>query len=148
MEPMEQLKLENQLCFPLYASARKVVSFYTPVLKPLDLTYTQYITLMVLWEQESATVGELCRRLYLDNGTLTPLLKKMEEKGLIIRTRKTKDERVVTVSLTQAGWDLREKAAGIPAQVGSCVKLEPQEAIALYQILYKIMNAAQEDGKE
>ena len=91
----EAPKLEYQLCFPLYAAARKVVNAYTPFFKPLGITYTQYIVLLVLWEQKAVTVGELCRRLYLDNGTLTPLLKKLEEKGFLTRTRKTEDERVV-----------------------------------------------------
>ena len=99
----EALKLENQLCFPLYACARRVIGRYTPYLKPLNLTYTQYIVLLVLWEEKEATVRELCRKLYLDSGTLTPLLKKMESQGYVIRRRNADDERVVTVRLTDAG---------------------------------------------
>ncbi len=135
----EALKLDNQLCFPLYACSRMVVNLYTPFLKPLGLTYTQYIALMVLWEQESATVGELCKRLYLDNGTLTPLLKKMEEKGYITRARKTEDERVVQVTLTDAGRALKDEALNVPGDVGACMKLTPEEASCLYKLLYKVM---------
>ena len=137
MDP--RLRLENQLCFPLYACARKVTGLYTPFFKPLDLTYTQYIVLLVLWEQDGITVGELCRRLYLDSETLTPLLKKMEEKGLLIRSRSHEDERVVTVTLTEKGTALQAKAADIPEKAGACVRLTPEEAATLYGLLYKII---------
>lgn len=139
-EELPQLMLENQLCFPLYAAARRVVNRYTPYLKPLGLTYTQYIVFLVLWEAGEITVGELCRKLYLDNGTLTPMLKKLEEAGTVIRTRSKDDERVVTVRLTEKGWALREKAAEIPAKVGGCVRLSAEEAGQLYHILYKLLN--------
>ncbi|MBR3098102.1 MAG: MarR family transcriptional regulator [Clostridia bacterium] len=139
-EELPQLMLENQLCFPLYAAARSVVNRYTPYLKPLGLTYTQYIVFLVLWEAGEITVGELCRKLYLDNGTLTPMLKKLEEAGTVIRTRSKDDERVVTVRLTEKGWALREKAAEIPAKVGGCVRLSAEEAGQLYHILYKLLN--------
>ena len=140
MAPIDEvLKLENQMCFPLYACARKVTGLYTPFLKPLGLTYTQYIVLLVLWEQDNITVGELCRRLFLDNGTITPLLKKLEEHGYVARERSKADERVVTVRLTAEGAELKEKVAGIPWQVGSCVKLTPEEAKTLYGLLYKIL---------
>ncbi len=139
-EELPQLMLENQLCFPLYAAARSVVNRYTPYLKPLGLTYTQYIVFLVLWEAGEITVGELCRKLYLDNGTLTPMLKKLEEAGTVIRTRSRDDERVVTVRLTEKGWALREKAAEIPAKVGGCVRLSVEEAGQLYHILYKLLN--------
>ena len=139
-EELPQLMLENQLCFPLYAAARSVVNRYTPYLKPLGLTYTQYIVFLVLWEAGEITVGELCRKLYLDNGTLTPMLKKLEEGGTVIRTRSKDDERVVTVRLTEKGWALREKAAEIPAKVGGCVRLSVEEAGQLYHILYKLLN--------
>ena len=135
------LKLDNQLCFPLYACSRKVVNHYTPLLKPLGLTYTQYIVFLVLWEQKSATVGELCNRLCLDNGTLTPLLKKMEKEGHITRTRSSNDERIVTVSLTDQGWALREKAAEVPPQAASCVNLNREEAGLLYKLLYKLLKS-------
>lgn len=135
----EALKLDNQLCFPLYAAARQVVSLYTPYLKELGLTYTQYIVFLVLWEGEAVTVGELCRRLYLDNGTLTPLLKKLEAAGYIVRERSSEDERVVTVSLTDAGRAMKERAAHIPFKVGSCIALSGEEADTMYRLLYKLL---------
>ena len=135
----EALKLENQLCFPLYAAARQVVSLYTPHLRELGLTYTQYIVFLVLWEGKPVTVGELCRRLYLDNGTLTPLLKKLEASGYIVRARDNTDERVVTISLTQDGEALKERAAQIPFKVGSCIALSSDEASVMYALLYKLL---------
>ena len=135
----EALKLENQLCFPLYAAARQLVSLYTPHLRELGLTYTQYIVFLVLWEGKPVTVGELCRRLYLDNGTLTPLLKKLEASGYIVRARDNTDERVVTISLTQDGEALKERAAQIPFKVGSCIALSSDEASVMYTLLYKLL---------
>ena len=135
----DQLKLDNQLCFPLYACARQITGSYTPYLKKLGITYTQYIVFMVLWEQDGISIGALGKRLHLDNGTLTPLLKKMEAAGYITRTRSSEDERVVIISLTEEGWAMREKAADIPMQVGSCIPLDPEEARVLYGLLYKIM---------
>ncbi len=123
-EELPQLCLDSQLCFPLYAAARKAVNHYTPFLKPLGLTYTQYIVMLALWEKENATVGDLCRRLYLDNGTVTPLLKKLEEAGYVARSRSRQDERVVTVAATEKGWELRGRVREIPAQVGGCISLE------------------------
>ncbi len=135
----EAMKLENQLCFPLYAAARKITGLYTPCLKPLDLTYTQYIVLLVLWEQREITVGELCRRLYLDSGTISPLLKKLEAAGYVVKARSKEDERVVEIRLTEAGAALQEEAKDIPAKVGSCVRLPPEKAEALYALLYEIL---------
>ena len=140
----EQLKLENQLCFPLYACARRIVNLYTPHLKPLGLTYTQYIVFMVLWQERSVQVKDLCRKLYLDSGTLTPLLKKMEEAGFVTRERCHEDERVVTVTVTEKGMELREKCREIPAKIGLCVPLAPEEAMTLYQLLYKVLGQTQE----
>lgn len=137
----ESLKLQNQLCFPLYAGARKIVNLYTPYLKPLGITYTQYIVLLVLWETDDQTVGDLCRKLYLDSGTLTPVLKKMESLSLVCRKREKEDERVVRISLTEKGRELREKAVEIPAQIGSCVAIPGEDAMRLYEILYKILDA-------
>lgn len=142
-EELPQLTLDRQLCFPLYAAARKVVNRYTPFFKPLGITYTQYIVLLALWEKGSATVGDLCRRLYLDNGTVTPLLKKMEEAGFITRSRSRQDERVVTVRVADAGWALRDQVRDIPALVGRCLPLTEQDAISLYTILHKILEAAE-----
>ncbi len=135
-----QLLLERQLCFPLYAAARKIVTKYTPVLKPLGITYTQYIVFLYLWEYGDSTVGELCRSLYLDTGTITPLLKKLEESDLIVRRRSSRDERVVTVSLTENGKDLKAKAADVPYKIGGCVALSEKDAASLYSILYKLLD--------
>lgn len=133
------LKLENQLCFPLYACSKEIVKKYKPYLDELDLTYTQYITLMVLWERKQMNVKELGKYLYLDSGTLTPVLKKLEQKGLVERTRSKEDERVLSVTLTESGNALKEKAVEIPSLIGACVNLEPEEAKLLYKILYKIL---------
>ena len=139
MNQDDLLKIENQLCFPLYTASRKVISSYTPYLKPLDLTYTQYITLLVLWEKQQATVGELCKTLHLDNGTLTPLLKKLQTRGYIIRERDYDDERIVHVRLTDDGIKLKQKVSDIPSKVANCLHLSPDEAVMLYTILYKII---------
>ena len=144
----ESLKIENQLCFPLYACAREVIKQYKPHLDELDLTYTQYITMMVLWERKSVTVKELGKCLYLDSGTLTPLLKKMEAKGLLSRTRSTADERNLIVALTEEGESMRERALEVPAKMAQCVPLEPQEVTELYRLLYKILAASSVEADE
>lgn len=135
----EGLKLENQICFPLYSAARKIIGMYTPFLKPLGMTYTQYIVFLVLWEQDHLTVGDLCEKLYLDSGTITPLLKKMEERNWVTRTRSKKDERVVIIELTKKGRDMREKCVDIPHRVSSCVSFPMDEAKGLYDLLYQIL---------
>lgn len=137
----EQLKLSNQLCFPLYACARQVVNKYTPYLKPLGITYTQYIVLLVLWEEDGITVGEIGKRLCLDTGTVTPLLKKLETMELVVRCRSTQDERVVLITLTDKGRELREQAKEIPAKMGGCMALSEDEAKMLYTILYKLLDS-------
>ena len=136
-----QLLLDNQLCFPLYAAARKVVNEYNPLLKPYGLTYTQYIVFQALWEKEDgkAKVGCLGKRLYLDCGTLTPLLKKMEESGWLTRCRCKVDERVVYVSLTEDGWAMREKLKGIPDKVGKCMAMKQEDAAELYTLLHRLL---------
>lgn len=134
------LKLDNQLCFPLYACSKEIVRRYKPFLDELDLTYTQYITMMVLWEKEKINVKELGERLYLDSGTLTPVLKKLESKGYITRERSRKDERNLIISITAQGRELRNSAADIPLKMGACVQLDPKEAAELYRILHKIMD--------
>ena len=139
----EIMKLENQLCFPLYAAARQVTALYTPYLKELGLTYTQYIVFLVLWENDGIPVGELGRRLYLDNGTLTPLLKKLESSGYLTRSRDTADERVVTVALTDEARALQSKAAHIPEAIGSCINLSERDAVELYRILYQLLKGEQ-----
>ncbi len=136
-----QLKLDNQLCFPLYAAARKVVNAYMPLLKPMGMTYTQYIVMLALWEcGGKATVGDLCRRLYLDCGTITPLLKKLEESGWINKCRCQKDERVVYASMTEEGWALREQVSGIPEQMGSLIRMPQEDAEKLYRLLYQLLD--------
>ena len=147
-EEMPQLKLENQLCFPLYAAARQVVNQYTPWLKPYGLTYTQYIVFLALWEHGEETVGQLGRQLYLDCGTLTPMLKKMEERGWIRRTRSREDERVVRVTVTESGWALREEMAELPMKIGGCISLSPEDAVALHRLLHTLLEAIPEDPEE
>ena len=135
----DSLRLKNQLCFPLYAASREILRKYTPLLKEIGLTYTQYIVMMVLWEEKTLTVGDLGKKLYLDTGTLSPLLKSMEEKGLIVRSRDKTDERVVKVAITETGEALKEKAVSVPEEMGKCVNLSADEAQTLYGILYKII---------
>jgi DNA-binding MarR family transcriptional regulator len=136
----EPLKLENQLCFPLYAASREVVKLYRPYLDKLNLTYTQYIAMMVLWEQRRCSVKELGKKLYLDSGTLTPVLKSLEQKGFIRRFRSESDERVLLAELTDEGEALKKSAEEIPGAVGSCLDLSPGEAVQLYALLNKILN--------
>ena len=145
----EAMKLINQLCFPLYAAARHVTGLYTPVLKPLGLTYTQYIIFLVLWEKDGLTVGEIGERLLLDNGTLSPLLKKLEQAGYVRRERSREDERVVVITLTEAGRALQEKAKDVPAKVAGCIDLPPEKAQKLYGLLYELLeNQKNKEGAE
>ena len=137
----EALKLENQLCFPLYACAREVVKKYKLFLDDIDLTYTQYVTMMVLWEKPSVTSKEIGERLHLDSGTLTPVIKKLAEKGLVTRARSAEDERNLVVALTDAGLALRDRAACIPDQMGKCICLSPEDAGTLYRILYQLLGS-------
>ena len=136
----EAMKLANQLCFPLYAAARHVIGLYTPWLKPLGLTYTQYIVFLVLWEKDGISVTEIGEKLMLDNGTLSPLLKKMEQAGYVQRRRCRKDDRVVEITLTDAGRALQEKAKEVPGRVASCIDLPPEKAQALYALLYELLD--------
>ena len=129
------LKIENQLCFPLYACAKEVVRRYKPFLDEVDLTYTQYIAMMILWDRKEVTVKALGECLYLDSGTLTPLLKKLESKGLIRRHRSNEDERNLLVTITDEGMALREKAVNVPMQMGACIHLEPKDAMERYRLL-------------
>ena len=133
------LRLDHQLCFPLYAASREIIRMYRPYLEDLDLTYTQYITMMVLWENREISVKQLGTRLYLDSGTLTPLLKSLEAKGYVKRARCEADERVVLVRLTELGASLQEKALSVPEGMRSCVHLTPEEAAILYKLLYKLL---------
>lgn len=136
----EQLLLKNQLCFPMYACGRKIVAAYTPYLKPLGLTYTQYIVFMVLWEKESVNVGQLGKLLSLDAGTLTPLLKHLEKEGYITRARSKDDERITLISITKKGNELKEKCKDIPLKLASeGSSLTKEEAEELYRLLYKYL---------
>ena len=134
------LKIENQLCFPLYACSKEIIRRYKPLLEKLDLTYTQYIAMMVLWEHRSVTSKELGNRLFLDSGTLTPLLRKLESKGLVTRRRSDDDERNLLVTVTEKGEELRDKALDIPESMAGCVSLTDDEFTRLYKILYKIID--------
>ena len=136
----EAMKLENQLCFPLYAAARAVTGLYTPWLKELGLTYTQYLVFLVLWERDHIPAGEICSRLHLDTGTISPLLKKMEKAGHIRKERSSEDDRVVLISLTQEGRALQEKAKDVPEKVASCIDLPPEKGRLLYELLYELID--------
>lgn len=135
----DALKLDAQLCFPLYAASREVVKLYRPFLNEINLTYTQYITMLVLWEEGTVSAGRLGQRLYLDSGTLTPLLKSLEKKGLVKRNRSSEDERVLIISLTKEGEALKNKAVAVPGKMAGCVDLNEDEARTLYRLLYRIL---------
>ena len=139
--PYEQLRLENQLCFPLYACSRAITRAYGPLLEESGLTYTQYITMMALWEYGTMSVKELGGKLLLDSGTPTPLLKKLEARGLVRRTRDRNDERRLLVSLTPEGKALEDVAAKVPGRMASCVPLEADDAQQLAMLLGKLMRA-------
>lgn len=141
MEEFDCLKLENQLCFPMYAASKEIIRRYKPFLEDLDLTYTQYIVMLVLWEEKESNVKSLGEKLFLDSGTLTPLLKKLEDKGYITRTKLSSDERNLIIRITKVGEKLREKAKDIPMKMGKCIDLNKEDAIALYNILYKILKS-------
>ena len=135
----DALKLANQLCFPLYAAAKETIKLYRPLLDELNLTYTQFIVLMVLWEHRKMNVKELGRKLYLDSGTLTPVLKSLEAKGYVRRTRSSEDERVLFIEATEAGEALRDRALQIPGEMARHVVLDREEAETLYHLLYKLL---------
>jgi len=139
--PFDPLKLESQLCFPLYVCSKEVVRRYKPFLDELGITYTQYIVLMALWEEQGVSVGDLGSRLYLDSGTLTPLLKKMELNGLVVRARSDSDERRVVVTLTRQGEDMKKQAADVPLKMARCVDLDPEEAGMLKTLLTKVLDS-------
>lgn len=134
------LKLENQLCFPLYVCSKEIIRKYKPYLDELDLTYTQYIAMMVMWEKKELTVKELGACLYLDSGTLTPVLKKLEEKDYIVRNRSKEDERNLIITITKTGEELKQRAIQIPEKLRACVNLEPEESAQLYKLLYELLN--------
>ena len=139
MNRYDILKLENQICFPMYAASREVIKRYHPYLKEINLTYTQYIAMLVFWEFGKISVRDLGEKLYLDSGTLTPLLKCLEEKGFIKRYRYPEDERVVIAEITEKGEALKEQAVSIPEKVVECIKMESEDAVQLYHLLYKLL---------
>lgn len=136
---VDAMKLKNQVCFPLYAASREVIKRYKPFLDELDLTYTQYIALMLLWEHKTLTVKELGECLYLDSGTLTPLLKKLEAKGLIVRARSKKDERNLNVTITEKGETIHKKATKLACEEKGENPLTMEESVTLYRLLYKML---------
>ena len=144
---IETTKLKNHLCFPLYACSREAIKLYKPFLDELNLTYTQYIVFLVLWEKDGVSVTEIGEKLMLDNGTLSPLLKKMEQAGYVQRSRCREDDRVVEVRLTDAGRALQEKAKDVPGKVAGCIDLPPEKAHALYMLLYELLGNQKEKEK-
>ena len=139
MEKNDPLKLDNQLCFPLYAASKELIRHYKPILDNYDLTYTQYITMLVLWENKTITIKELGKKLYLDSGTLTPLVKKLVTKGYVTKKRDDKDERNLIVSITKKGLELKDKIKDVPNKMSCCVNLNKEESIELYQLLQKML---------
>ena len=146
-EKYAPLRLETQLCFPLYAASKEIVRRYKPLLDPLDLTYTQYITMMALWEHECMSVSELGECLYLNSATLTPVLKRLESKGYLTRKRSIADERSVIVNITPEGRKLQDKALEVPYQMGACLTMDKDEALELRRLLNKLL-AAMESSEE
>lgn len=140
----EVLKLENQICFPLYACSKEVIRRYRPYLDELGLTYTQYLAMMVFWAEKRCSVKALGEKLFLDSGTLTPVLKSLENKGYVKRRRSATDERVLEVAITNAGEELKAKAIDIPQKIAGCVKLDGEEAVTLYRLLYKVLGLLNE----
>jgi len=144
MEAPENLKLENQICFPLYVIAKEITGLYRPFLDELDMTYPQYLVMMVLWEQDGMTVSCIGEKLYLDSGTLTPLLKRLEAKGLITRKRKKEDERVVEICVTEAGKQLKSRACSVPEKIIASTKVDPEDLIRLKESVQNIIKTLKE----
>lgn len=142
-EKYEGLKLDNQICFPLYAASKEVIKKYRTYLDKLGLTYTQYITMMVLWEHKKVNVKDLGAELFLDSGTLTPLLKSLEQKGYIERERDKGDERILNVTITESGEALKDQVVSLPKIVANSINIDKKEVLELYRILYKILMAVE-----
>ena len=140
----KSLSLRSQLCFPLYAASRETIKRYRPHLDKLGLTYTQYIVMMVFWEEKTQNVKQLGEKLYLDSGTLTPVLKTLEAKGYLVRTRSKEDERVLNVEITAAGEALKDEALSVPAEMFKHVALSKEETYTLYKLLHKLLEEAPE----
>ena len=143
----DSLKLENQLCFPIYLCSKEIIRRYTPFLEKLDLTYTQYIVMMYFWEKEKSNVKEISKSLLIDSGTLTPLLKNLEKKGYIKRVRSTIDERNLEVTITEKGMNLREEALSVPKNMKECIQLEEKDAKTLYKIMYQLLYNIEKEEK-
>lgn len=135
----DKLKLTNQVCFPVYSLAKEIVNRYRPFLEEMGLTYPQYLVMLILWEQSEQTVSELGEKLKLDSGTLTPLLKRLEQKKLVTRTRSSKDERVVKISTTDEGQKLETKAMGIPQQLAQSMHLAEEDLLMLKNVIENIL---------
>ena len=144
----EALKLSNQLCFPLYAVSKEIIRRYKPFLDRLDLTYTQYITMLLLWERGKMNVSSIGKELYLDSGTLSPVLKKLDEKGYVKRERTKTDERSTMITLTDKGESLKEKAADVPIRMGGCINISKDDAAVLYRILYSLLDNITTEDEE
>lgn len=144
MESPENLKLENQICFPLYVIAKEITGLYRPFLDELDMTYPQYLVMMVLWEHDGMTVSCIGEKLYLDSGTLTPLLKRLEAKELITRKRKKEDERVVEICVTEAGKQLKSRACSVPEKIIASTKVDPEDLIRLKESVQNIIKTLKE----
>lgn len=141
---MDKLKLENQLCFPLYAASKEVVKQYMPILHKIGLTYTQYLVMMVMWEKKQIGAKALGEILFLDSGTITPVVKKLEQVGFVKRQHSKEDERTIEILLTKSGEKLKEQAEEVPEQIAQCINLDIEEAKVLYTLLYKILNESKE----
>ena len=133
------LKLENQMCFPLYALSREIIKLYKPYLDKFNLTYTQYIAMLVMWEEEKIVFKELGKKLHLDSGTLTPVLKKLESMGLIIKYRSKEDDRIVIIELTESGKQLKDEVIGIPKKVFCESGISEEDAVQFKYYLDKIL---------
>ncbi len=142
------LKLKNHFCFPLYAASREIIKLYTPYLDELNLTYTQYLAMTLLWEYQTLTVKEMGEQLFLDSGTLTPLLKKLEAKGMVTRARSAQDERNLNVSITEDGMALREKARDIPLQIWKYNNLTREESVQVFTLLHKLLRREQDEAPD
>ena len=147
-ENYDALKLENQVCFPLYACSKELVRQYGPYLKQLNLTYTQYIVMIVLWEKEKVSSRDLAESLHLDYGTLTPVLKRLDQAGYLNRERSAEDERLLTLSITKEGKDLKKKAITIPPCIAACMGLTREEFGLLYMLTRKALSNMEHFQKE
>ncbi len=143
-DKFDVLKLENQICFPIYACSKEIIKKYRPLLRELDLTYTQYLVMLTMWEYKSMKIKELGEKLLLDSGTITPVVKSLEKKGFLEKRRSDEDERIVEVSVTELGWITREKAVEIPSKLIECIGLDEKEGIQLYSLIRKLLLKLQE----